>query len=149
MATINLLSFSINHNLERMIKMPTKKSNLWIGVFILYTILVLISLIVTRVILTSELTGNFIARLLLISLVLALLPCIAGYFGKRIFFIVYTISILLGIIYMFYIVIADRSPGWGDLASMIGFIFIIGFGTAIALVAEVVKAIITNSHKNS
>jgi hypothetical protein len=117
---------------------PLKKSNQWLGVFIVYTIVILISLIATRLILDSDLSGGYIITLLIISLGSAVLPCLCGYFGKRVFFLVYTLSVIIGILYMFYIVIADTSPGWGDLASIVSYILIIGFGIVFALIAEVV-----------
>ncbi|MDF2942739.1 MAG: permease [Herbinix sp.] len=123
--------------------MPIRKSNKWIIVFILYTLVVLISLIASRVILGSDLTGGYIVRLLSIALGTSVLPCIGGYFGKRVFFIVYSLSILFGIFYMFYVVIADTAPGWGDLASLVGFMFMIGLGTVSALLAEIVISILT------
>lgn len=118
--------------------LPLKKSSKWIGFFILYTIVIFIGLISTRFILGSEIFGRYILGLLIISMVSALIPCIGGYLGKRIFFIVYTLSALVGILYMFYVVLGNTAPGWGDLTSIVGYLFIVAIGIVLALVTEVI-----------
>lgn len=118
---------------------PTKKSSKWIWVFLLYTIVIFIGLLATRVILGSEILDRYIFSLLIISIGSALIPSIGGFLGNRNFFIVYSLSAILGIFYMFYVVLGNASPGWGDLTSIIGYLFIIGVGTVLALVTEVVR----------
>lgn len=119
--------------------MPIKKSKNWIWILILYTIIIFTSFLITRVILGSEVIGRYLIGILIISLGSAFLPCIGGYLGKRIFFIIASLSIMTGILYMFYVVIGDISPGWGDLTSLIGYLFIDVIGTALALIIEVVS----------
>jgi hypothetical protein len=126
---------------------PVKKSNKWLGVFLLYTLIILVSLIATRMILDSALSVDYIIRLLIISLGSAILPCLCGYFGKRVFFLVYTLSVVIGIVTMFYIVIADTSPGWGDLSSIVSYILIIGIGILLALIAEVIAYFMNTGRK--
>lgn len=119
--------------------LPSKKSNQWLLVFMLYTIAIFIGLLSTRIILGSEIFGRYIFALLIISMVSALVPCIGGYIGKRIFFIIYTFSAIVGILYMFYVVLGNTAPGWGDLTSIVGYLFIVGVGAALALVVEVIR----------
>jgi hypothetical protein len=126
---------------------PVKKSNKWLGVFLLYILVVLISFIATRVILDRTLSVDYVVRLLIISLGSAILPCLCGYFGKRVFFLVYTLSVIIGIVSMFYIVIADTSPGWGDLSSIVSYVLIIGIGILLALIAEVIAYFINARRK--
>ncbi len=121
---------------------PLKKSNRWISVFIFYSIVIFTTFIITRVILNSKMSGGYISIMLFLSLGSALLPCIAGYFGKRIFFNIYSLSAFVGILYMLYVVIGNTSPGWGDLTSLIGYMFIVGIGIIIAFVSEVVFYVI-------
>lgn len=115
---------------------PSKKSNQWIGVFIFYTLIIFISLLTTRFILGSEIFGKYILSLLLISLVSALIPCIGGFLGRRIFFIVYTFCTLAGVLYMFYVVLGNTAPGWDDLTSIVGLLFMAGVGAILGLVVE-------------
>jgi len=118
---------------------PQKKSSKWIGVFIFYTIIIFISLFTTRVMLSSEMLSRYILGLLIISVSSALIPCIGGFFGKRIFFIIYTLSVIVSILYMFYIVLGNTAPGWGDLTSIISYIYIVTVGAFLALVMEIVS----------
>jgi len=117
---------------------PTKKSKQWIGVFILYTVVIFIGLIATKVMLHNEIIGAYIFGSFLISLGSAIISCIGGFLGKRIFFLVYTLSVMIGILYMFYVVLVNTSPGWGDLTSIIGYLFIVGVGTVLAFVMELI-----------
>ena len=118
---------------------PPKKSNQWIGVFILYTVVIFIGLLTTRVLFGSDILGRSIISLLIISIASALIPNIGGFLGKWIFFSIYTLSAIVGILYMFYVVLSNTAPGWGDLTSIIGYLFIVGVGTVLALVTEVVS----------
>ena len=117
---------------------PLKKSNNWIGVFIFYALVIFIGLLTSRFVLGSEFFVRYILAMLLIAMVSALIPCIGGFLGKRIFFIIYTLSAILGILYMFYVVLGNTSPGWGDLTSIVGYLFIVGVGAVLALVTEVI-----------
>lgn len=121
--------------------MPSRKSVKWIGIFIVYLIAIAAAIFITRIILKSNLLGGYILNLIIISLGSALIPCIGGFLGKRAFFLIYTIFALFGIIYMFYLVLTNKTSGWGDLASIIGYLFIIGIGTAISLLVETTLAI--------
>ncbi|MBX4262569.1 hypothetical protein KTC96_07605 [Clostridium estertheticum] len=49
---------------------------------------------------------------------------------------------------MFYIAMVNTSPGWGDLTSIIGYLFIIIVGTILALVTEVLSYFIKKLTKN-
>lgn len=118
--------------------MPLKKSNTWIGVFIFYTLVIFIGLLTSRFVLGSEFFVRYILAMLLIAIVSALIPCIGGFLGKRIFFIIYTLSVIVGILYMFYVVLGNTAPGWGDLTSIVGYLFIVGVGSVLALVTEVI-----------
>lgn len=117
---------------------PSKKSKKWIGVFIFYTIVVFISLLSTRFILGSEIVGDYILGMVIISLGSALIPCIGGFLGRQMFFKVYTFSAAIGILYMFYVVLGNTAPGWGDLTSIVGYLFMVGVGAIVGLVTELV-----------
>ncbi|MDF2540528.1 MAG: putative rane protein [Herbinix sp.] len=117
---------------------PKKFSRLWIIVFFIYTFLVFLSLLLTRVILDSDTFGGYLFTLIFIAVASSLFPCIGGYFGKRIYFLISTVAVILGVLYMFYVVIGNVSPGWGDLTSIIGYLYIIGIGAILGFITEVV-----------
>jgi len=126
---------------------PQKKSSKWTWVFIFYILITFISLLITRSMLGSELLGRYILGLLIISTGSALIPCIGGILGKKIFFIFYTLSNIIAIFYMFYVVLGNTSPGWNDLTSIVGYIFIVAVGAVLALVMEVILHIIKLLHR--
>lgn len=126
---------------------PIKKSNQWIGVFVFYTIIVFVGLLVTRILLGSDLIGNYLFGLILISLGSALIPCIGGYFGKWIFFVIVTLSVMIGMLYTFYVVLGNTASGWDDLTSIIGYLFIVAIGIFFALFVEVLLIIVRLRNK--
>ena len=122
--------------------LPSKKSKHWIGVFILYALVIFIGFIATRHILGSKIFGSYMFNLLGLSIFSALIPCIAGYLGKRLFFIIYTFCVIAGILYMFYVVLANIAPGWGELTSIVSFLFMVLVGVVLALVTEIIVYIV-------
>jgi hypothetical protein len=86
----------------------------------------------------SELLGRYIFGLLIISTGSALIPCIGGFLGKRVFFLIYTFCTISGILYMFYVVLGNTAPGWGDLTSIVGLLFMVSVGAALGIVIEVI-----------
>ena len=121
---------------------PPKKSNQWIGIFIPYTVFILIGLLTTRGLFGADIWDRSIIGLLIISIVSSIIPSIAWFLGKRIFFIIYTVATIVGIIYMFVVVLGNTSPGWGDLTSVIGYLFIVGIGAVLALTTEIVRSVV-------
>ncbi len=119
--------------------LPNKQSNKWFRIFAIYALIVFFSFIATRLILNSALSGQLIFRFALLALVSASLPTGLGYLGRTTFFKIYTLGNLLGIFYMFYIVLANVSPGWGDLTSIAGYIVFIFIGLAVAVLIELIR----------
>ncbi len=127
---------------------PERHSKKWFILFIVYTSLVLVVFLFSKILLGGDALRRGIQGILLLSIGSSLLPCIGGYLGKRIFFIVYTFSVIVGMIYALYTIIADTSPGWGDLTSIIGYLFIIGIGFIVAANAELANYFIQKRRKN-
>lgn len=125
--------------------MRFKKSSKWIIVFIVYTILIFAALLITRFILGKDSPGKSILGLIVLSLSSAFIASIGGYLGRRLFFWIYSASVLLGLFYTFYVVLGDIAPGWGDLTSMIGYLFIVLGGIVIACIVEIISFIIKKS----
>ncbi|MFT4146939.1 MAG: hypothetical protein QM644_21065 [Mobilitalea sp.] len=127
---------------------PEKKSSRWWIICILYFIVIFAALLVSRLLITNDYIMGSIPGILVISLCSALPPSIAGYFEKKIFFILFSISILLGLIYAFYVALGDIAPGWGTLTSIIGYLFFVGIGLIVALIAETLSLLLKYNSKN-
>ena len=128
--------------------LPTKKSNKWIVVCIIYTLLVLASFVINRILIQTLSLTNETVRLLIFSAIVALPPCLAGYFGQQLFFYIYSIFTLIGIVYMMYIVYANVAPGWEDLTSIISFITIVLIGCIVAFIAQLVYFIVKKDKRS-
>lgn len=128
--------------------LPSKKSKSWFLTYVIFAILVFIVLNITRIILGNFALDSTLFRFALLSLLIAVPILISGYFFKRIFLLIYTLSVVIGIIYAFYIVIGDVSPGWGDLTSMIGFLFIIVIGLFTGIIVETIYYLVSLSRRS-
>ncbi len=115
---------------------PAERSRFWLGIFVIYTMLIMLALLVTRALMGSDIFFRYVLFMLIISVIAAVFPSIGGYLGKKMFFVILTIAVAVGIIYMFHVVLGNAEPGWGDLASIVGFILIIGVGAGFGLAAE-------------
>lgn len=119
--------------------LKSKKYNQTFIIFIFYTIVVLLGFLITRAILDSKVYGRYMLIVTVISMVSALIPSIGKFLGRINFFIVSTLSILIGILYMFYVVIGKTAQAWSELASIVGYLFIVGAGFVLAIVIEIIS----------
>jgi len=117
---------------------PEKKSKYWYFILFCYTIIVFIGIIVTRIIVNTQLSFQLVLGSIILALISGLIPSIAGFWGRRVFYSVFTCINIAALFYMFYVVTMNTSPGWGDLTSIIGYLFIVILGFIIALVSEIV-----------
>ena len=117
---------------------PSKKSKEWFIVYAIYSFLILLSLLTTRIILGNIAWNEGLLGLIGLALISAAPAFISGYFYKRLFFYIYSLSIIIGLVYAFYVVIADVAPGWGDLTSLIGYMFMVVAGLVTAFFAETI-----------
>lgn len=118
--------------------LPDKKSNRWLIVFIAYVGVVFTGLITTRLILGSAIDSKVLFGFLILSLGSAVLPVIAGYIGKGLFFKIYTSSNVIALAYMFVLVQSDRGTGWADLTSIAVYIYLLPIGAVLGLIAELI-----------
>jgi len=118
--------------------LPNKKSNKWFNVFLIYAVIVFLSFIATRLILGSNLDGRMLIVFAIVGFVSALLPSLAGYYGKMLFFMIYTSANLIGLLYMIKLVLMDGATGWADLTSIVVYIYLLPVGAILALLAEII-----------
>ena len=127
--------------------LPAKKSKKWVLVSSIYFIIIFISLLATRIILGNFELNRGILGMFLLALISTIPAFISGYLDKRLFFYIYSLSLIVGIVYAFYVVIADVAPGWGDLTSMIGYMFMVVTGMVIAFFAETIYHLLHPSRR--
>jgi hypothetical protein len=117
---------------------PNKKSKKWFAVLILYFLVVFVSMILSRIIVGTQITVNVVISMVILSLISAVVPSVAGFMGRHIFYSIFTSINLLALVYLFYIVITDRSPGWSDLTSIISYLMVVAIGFVVAVVIDLI-----------
>jgi hypothetical protein len=128
--------------------LPEKKSLNWIAVFIVVAIINMGALIGTRSMMGVSSNFEAFQGYAFFSLMLAFIS-IFGYFGYRLLSIVVLATDLIGIGYLFYVALANPSPGWNDLTSMAGFMAIMGFGVLVGAIIEFVVWLMAIKKKKS
>ncbi len=115
--------------------LPVKGSSKWVYVLGLVFIFNLATLLISRTLLgqamTIQNTGAFIG----ISFLVGLIACI-GYFGLEVFSLMVLAGNLMGIVYLFYIILFNASPGWNDLTSLIGLLYFIAMGVVFGIMMQ-------------
>ena len=122
--------------------LPTKRSNKWIIVCIIYTLLILTSFVINRILIQTFSMSIEMLRLLFFSVLVAIPPCLAGYIGQQLFFYLYSLFTIIGIVYMMYIVYANVAQGWEDLISILSFIMIVLVGFVVSFIAQLIYFIV-------
>ena len=121
----------------RNVFLPKKKSIGWLYVLTCVFIINICSLLVTRVILGSEINTKNAAGFVVLALIASIAACF-GYFGKKAFSYLFILFNLIGILYMFYIAIMGKSSGWADLTSIVGFMFMSCMGILLGILTEII-----------
>ncbi len=118
-------------------KLPLKNSKNWLWVFLVYWLLVYGGFIITRLVLDTQLTPSILTAFAILALISAFIPCLVGFLGGQMFFLVNAFFSGIGIIYMFVVILKNMSPGWEDLTSVLSYIFVSLIGIIIGIIAQI------------
>ena len=117
---------------------PVRRSKIWLIWFGLYGVVLSLSLWFNRfVVFGQEFDAVFAFRFVLLSFVLSLVVNGFGWLGARWIWLLTTIGILAGLVFMFVYVMRDMT-GWEDLISFIAFGQAVLFGFMMGIVVEIV-----------
>jgi len=117
--------------------LPTNKSIRWIYVLAIVFIINIGSLLITRLVLGSAINSKNAIGFAVIAIIAGVAACL-GYFGKKAFSYLFIFFNLIGILYMYYIAIMDKSNGWADLTSIVGFMFMSCIGILLGILTEII-----------
>ncbi|PKM50190.1 MAG: hypothetical protein CVV02_12550 [Firmicutes bacterium HGW-Firmicutes-7] len=121
--------------------LPKKKSFSWICVLAGVFTINVVALLMSRVVLSVTVDIVNIMAFAILSLIISGIASM-GYFGISVFSYAFIFFNALGLCYMYFVILSNKSDGWLDLASFIGFIFIAGFGIFIGIIAELIYRVI-------
>lgn len=118
--------------------LPKKKSSRWIVFYLAYVAIIFLGLLATRLLLNTTIDGSLLIALAILSFGSALLPSLAGFFGKRQFFRVYVASNLIALAYMFVLITSGQAPGWADITSIVVYVYLLPVAVVLGILAEVI-----------
>jgi len=117
---------------------PAKFSRRWGRVWAVYFVIIFAFLLFSQLILQADFSGSSLWSLILMAAFTSFITCLGGFLGGRFYFLICSLGIFLGIIYLIYTAIANPSPGWGDLTSIVGFLLWLVIGLVIGVFTELV-----------
>lgn len=126
--------------------MPEKKSIKWIYYIISVLIINYSALLLSRVIQSTKIDLKNILGFAILSAIISLIS-FSCYWGIKYFTLVFLLSDLAGLVYLFFIVLSKASGGWSDLTSIIGYMVIICFGIIAGITAEVIFRLVKRKNK--
>ena len=127
--------------------LPQKRSFSWVYVFFVSYIINFMSIVLSRNIIGSYFDAKAVIVFAIASLLISALICL-GYFGLRVFSILFMITDFVAITNILYICANNKNEGWTDLTSMFVFIFMIILGFLIALLIQVIGWTISISKRD-
>lgn len=127
--------------------LPARYSRKWFLLFIIYAAVIFAVFYLTKRYLGVAAANRRAGGVLVLAILTSMIPCIGGYMGKRIFFTLFSVSVVVGLAYALYAVFADIAPGWAELTSIIGYMFIVGIGFIVAANAELISYFLRNRKK--
>jgi hypothetical protein len=119
--------------------LPDKKTKKWLNVLLIYTGIVFVGLMGTRFLIGTALDARLTFNFFLLSLGSAMIPVVAGYFGKSLFFKIYASTNFIALAYMFVLIVNNQAPGWEDLITIVVYVYMLPVGAILGLIAEVIQ----------
>lgn len=118
--------------------LPLKKSRNWLYVFITIFVINTAAFIINRNLLEIKLDTKTILAFAMVSFFIAVISSL-GYFGIKVFSTIFILSDIIGIGYMFYIILSKINDGWADLTSIISLLVILAIGAFVGAAVQVIN----------
>jgi hypothetical protein len=122
--------------------LPDRSTRSLLRILGYYSTILYAVLLLAHAILRSQFTGRSIFGLASLAFVSALVAGLGFWLEGRLFFMVFSSSLIAGTLYILYVVITNATPGWGELTSLVGFMLICASGIIVGLAAEFVRYLI-------
>lgn len=117
-------------------RLPGRYDKKWFvvaGVMFIFTFALFIKF---KLMLEPKMSAKNIVAFAILSTLVSLISTIGGYLGFKVYFGISTISNIVALLYMMYIVISQQAPGWTDLVAIMAYMFIMGTGIVAGIVVE-------------
>lgn len=117
--------------------LPVKKSNKWFMISTVVFFVNIIAIFESRSLLGLSLNSSNIIVLVGISFLISAISS-TGFFGIKILPVTVLIGNIIGIVYMYFIILGNRAQGWNDITSMIGLLYFVALGIAFGGLMEII-----------
>lgn len=115
---------------------PEKTSQSLLKIMGWYSTILYAVLLFAHALLRSQFTARSLFGLASLALVSALVAGLGFWLEGKLFFPIYSASLAVSAVYVFYVAICNATPGWGELTSLVGFMLIASSGMVLGLAAE-------------
>jgi hypothetical protein len=118
---------------------PEKSSQSLLKIMGWYSTILYAVLLFAHALLRNQFTVRSLFGLASLALVSALVAGLGFWLEGKLFFPIYSVSLAVCAVYVFYVIIRNATPGWGELTSLVGFMLISSSGMVLGLGAEYAK----------
>lgn len=122
--------------------LPVKGASHWIIVLGIVFAANIAALFISRALIGQTMTMANAGAFVGLSLAIAVVSCL-GYFGFEVFSLMVLAGNLIGIIYLFFIILTNASQGWSDLTSLIGLFYFVAMGVVFGIMMQVIVLLST------
>lgn len=122
--------------------LPARRSKWWIAVFAVFAAVVFGFFLFVRTVMQGQpVNMQFIVANTVLSLILAFVACIFGYFNAHLVFIFTAAGVIAGMVLM--LITISKNTGWEDLIGFILFLEFSVFGFVAGILLQVIHFIYT------
>jgi hypothetical protein len=119
---------------------PGKKSNKWFFASAVLFLINILAILYSRSLLGLNLDSKNIIAIIGIAFVISLITSL-GFLGLKILPITVIVGNVIGIAYMYYIILGNRAQGWNDITSLIALLYFVAMGIAFGGLMEIIYKI--------
>lgn len=127
-------------------KLLQKRSPEWLYVLLAIFILNIASFVAYQLILDIPLSLSTLIGFKGLSIVIAIIASL-GYFGFAVFSLSFIIADIIGLCYMFFIIITEKSNGWADLTSIAALATFLFVGIIVGILLQIIYFIFNNKKR--
>ena len=120
-----------------MYTLPAKNSQSWFYIWAVTFVGNTLLLIISRALLNQEITAQNILGFSIVSFLITLFV-LPGYFGWRLLSFGVLLGNIVGLIYLFYLILTVKNDGWIDLTSIFAFLSVVVIGLITGILAQIV-----------
>lgn len=128
-------------------RLPKARDRAWSWIFVVATVVLASALLLAGSLNRSQITGQIVFNITVVSTVASAILSALGFFGARLTVLGAAAGIVIGYVQM-VVAFVRSTDGFGDLAGLAGFLLLTAVGFGVGLVADVVRSVLARRDRD-